>query len=112
MKNLSMKQISLLGLLLVSASAIIAAVLPAKENKNSLVGNGSLRLSSCDDANVFTCVPTANPAVGNTCNASATTSATTAGCGTSAEHGFEDSTSTDSFWNDDNGSVNNTNAND
>lgn len=43
MKSLSMKKFSLLGLLLVSASAIIAAVLPAKENKDTLVGNGSLR---------------------------------------------------------------------
>lgn len=121
MKISSIKKFSILSLCLVSASAVIAAVLPSK-NVDDLTGVvGSLEPSSGDDENLNTCVPTDNPTPGQTCNASntdpdvsgnqGTTDTTISGPnGTSVDAvgGAENSTSTGIGA----PSVNNTNLND
>lgn len=106
MNNISNKNKSILGVLLIVTSSVIATVLPTK--KDEFYGlPGSLEPSSGDDLVAFTCVITDNPTPNQECNASVTdpfdpfnqgtTNTTNFGPnGTSADEigGFENSTST------------------
>ncbi|SDG48939.1 hypothetical protein [Chitinophaga filiformis] len=77
MKRVSVKNLSLLGLVLMAASAVTAAVMPDKSN-NKRVNNGTLRAFSNGDSvneDVISCVIVSGGGV-NSCTVSGT--ATTA----------------------------------
>lgn len=93
MQKLSFRKISILGLVLMAASAVMAAVMPNKNDKNAKLVNGSLTIhSSVDnagDASSITCEVTADISNANqACTDTASTgtgapSATTVSAGSS-----------------------------
>jgi hypothetical protein len=81
MTKMSIKKVSILGLVLIAASAVTAAILP---NNTKVAGNGELKGAGFTSAGDQTCIQSNDPD-NNNCNATAG-SATTIGTnpGTSA----------------------------
>ncbi|WP_207514020.1 hypothetical protein [Longitalea luteola] len=75
----SVKKLSVLGLVLVAASAVTAAIVPSKGNSDDVRfdQNGTLKQSSGGGANNKTCVATQGT-IGVACNVSAVTGTTAA----------------------------------
>lgn len=85
MKNVSLRGFSILGLLLIATSAVIAAVLPSYNKEVHEDQLGTLKGSSTGTPGIKTCNPTFNPG-NNTCNVSATTNTTILPYTTSTEN--------------------------
>jgi hypothetical protein len=62
MQKISLKKISILGLVLMAASAVTAAMVPAKADKKVVAGEGSLTFSSDGEglSESITCNPDSN----------------------------------------------------
>lgn len=72
MKKLSLKRLSILGLVLMAASAVTAAILPSKDTSKVRDQRGNVGLSETGGANSHTCIP----ATSGNCNVTAASGTT------------------------------------